>query len=96
MDCFDGNYCYANNGECALSPIASPQPTPSLCLSGWIWGGNPASDFISPLVDYYFRRDIIIWGDCVKMRYGSQPSDSPWLWKHMADYTRKYAEHSFA
>eukprot|EP00045_Choanoeca_perplexa_P017220 m.247081 g.247081 ORF g.247081 m.247081 type:complete len:1516 (+) comp17479_c0_seq20:110-4657(+) len=57
--------------------------------NGWIWGGNPASDFIAPEHDYYFRRDIIIWGDCVKLRYGSQPSDSPWLWKHMADYTRK-------
>lgn len=26
----------------------------------------------------YIRRKIVIWGDCVKLRYGEKPSDSPW------------------
>lgn len=39
----------------------------------------------------YMRRDIVIWGDCVKLRYGDCPQDSPWLWKHMERYIRGMA-----
>jgi hypothetical protein len=39
----------------------------------------------------YMRRDIVIWGDCVKLRYGLSPSDSPWLWNHMAIYIKRMA-----
>ena len=30
--------------------------------------------------------------DCVKLRYGTGPADSPWLWQHMAKYTARMAE----
>jgi glycogen debranching enzyme len=39
----------------------------------------------------YMRRDIVIWGDCVKLRYGLSPSDNPWLWTYMAIYTKRMA-----
>ncbi|KJE96034.1 glycogen debranching enzyme [Capsaspora owczarzaki ATCC 30864] len=62
--------------------------TPSLILAnnGWIWAWDPIRDFAGPDSQAYLRRQVIVWGDCVKLRYGSQPSDSPWLWAHMREY----------
>ncbi|KYR02849.1 glycogen debranching enzyme [Tieghemostelium lacteum] len=62
-----------------------------LANNGWIYNYNPTVDFASSQSRSYLRRDVIVWGDCVKLRYGSQPSDSPWLWNHMKEYTQKMA-----
>ena len=40
----------------------------------------------------YLRRQVIVWGDCVKLRYGTGPSDNPWLWQHMTTYVRALAK----
>ncbi|KAI0461248.1 hypothetical protein LJB42_001266 [Komagataella kurtzmanii] len=63
-----------------------------LANNGWIWGGNPLVDFASRQAKSYLRREVIIWGDCVKLRYGSGPDDSPYLWNRMVQYTRKCAK----
>lgn len=34
---------------------------------------------------------MIVWSDCVKLRYGAAPSDNAWLWERMAAYTRQMA-----
>lgn len=47
-------------------------------------------DFADPKSLAYLRHDLVIWGDCVKLRYGSCADDSPWLWEHMGSYTRQY------
>ena len=39
----------------------------------------------------YFRREVVVWGDCVKLRYGLSPADSPWLWRRVATYVRRMA-----
>ena len=39
----------------------------------------------------YMRRDLVVWGDCVKLRYGLSPGDSPWLWAKMRRYVRRMA-----
>ncbi|CDK26290.1 unnamed protein product [Kuraishia capsulata CBS 1993] len=60
----------------------------ALANNGWIWGGNPLVDFASSQSKAYLRREVIIWGDCVKLRYGKSPEDSPALWERMTKYTQ--------
>jgi len=59
--------------------------------NGWIWGGSSLVDFAGPQFKYYLRREVIIWGDCVKLRYGESPADVPWLWAYMKEYTQQMA-----
>eukprot|EP01132_Coremiostelium_polycephalum_P009283 gene9283-11379_t len=62
-----------------------------LANNGWIFNYNPSIDFASKDSRAYLRRDVIVWGDCVKLRYGATPSDNPWLWNHMKTYTCQMA-----
>ncbi len=63
----------------------------ALVNNGWIWAANALIDNAGPKSRAYLRREVIIWGDCVKLRYGSKREDSPYLWDHMAKYTRMMA-----
>ncbi|KND89929.1 Glycogen debranching enzyme [Tolypocladium ophioglossoides CBS 100239] len=65
----------------------------ALVNNGWVWGGNALVDNAGPGSRVYLRREVIVWGDCVKLRYGAGPEDSPWLWKHMTDYARMLAKY---
>ncbi|KAI5804214.1 hypothetical protein DFH27DRAFT_481099 [Peziza echinospora] len=59
----------------------------ALANNGWIWNANPLVDFAGPNSRAYLRREVISWGDCVKLRYGKSKEDSPFLWEHMREYT---------
>ncbi|KAI6785469.1 Glycogen debranching enzyme-like protein [Emericellopsis cladophorae] len=61
--------------------------------NGWVWGGNALVDHAGPDVRVYLRREVIVWGDCVKLRYGKGPEDNPWLWGHMTKYARLMAKY---
>ncbi|KAI8065248.1 glycogen debranching enzyme [Gongronella butleri] len=76
-----------------LSQENSVHPAGSLQLAnnGWIWNADPLLDFASAASSAYLRREVIIWGDCVKLRYGQGPEDNPWLWEHMTTYTEQVA-----
>ncbi|KAG2011571.1 glycogen debranching enzyme [Coprinopsis cinerea AmutBmut pab1-1] len=69
---------------------ADPQ-TYSLANNGWIWGADPLKNFALLPSKAYLRREVIVWGDCVKLRYGSRPSDNPWLWDYMTSYVQVLA-----
>lgn len=65
----------------------------ALVNNGWVWGGNALVDHAGPDSRVYLRREVIVWGDCVKLRYGSKAEDSPWLWEHMTKYARMLAKY---
>lgn len=58
----------------------------ALANNGWIWASDPLIDFASSKSKAYLRREVIVWGDCVKLRYGGGPGDSPYLWKRISNY----------
>jgi glycogen debranching enzyme len=60
----------------------------SLANNGWIWGGNPLVDFASNKSKAYLRREVIVWSDCVKLRYGESKDDSPFAWDLMTRYVQ--------
>ncbi|KAG5520081.1 hypothetical protein PMAC_001157 [Pneumocystis sp. 'macacae'] len=64
----------------------------SLCLAnnGWVWNSS-LNDFAGQESKAYLLRQVIVWGDCVKLRYGKDPSDNPYLWDHMTKYTQMLA-----
>lgn len=64
----------------------------ALANNGWIWDGNPLVDFASSKSKAYLRRQVIVWGDCVKLRYGKGPEDSPYLWERMSKYVEMNAK----
>ena len=63
-----------------------------LANNGWVFSDNPTDDFIAEGKECYLRRQVVIWGDNVKLRYGNKPEDSPWLWDHMKKYMVSVAE----
>jgi glycogen debranching enzyme len=64
----------------------------SLANNGWIWDADPLANFALLPSKAYLRREVIVWGDCVKLRFGSGPEDNPWLWQHMTDYVTSLAK----
>lgn len=65
----------------------------ALANNGWVWAADVMRDNAGPKSKVYLRRELIVWGDCVKLRYGSGPEDSPYLWKYMIEYTQLMAKH---
>jgi glycogen debranching enzyme len=65
----------------------------ALVNNGWIWAANALVDNAGPQSRAYLRREVIVWGDCVKLRYGKSKEDSPFLWEFMAKYTRLMAKY---
>jgi glycogen debranching enzyme len=63
-----------------------------LANNGWIWNADPLVNFASSQSKAYYLRQVISWGDCVKLRYGDKPADNPWLWNHMASYSIQMAK----
>lgn len=58
---------------------------------GWVMDSDPFTDFAGDRSCAYLRREVIAWGDCVKLRYGTRHSDNPVLWEHMAAYVELMA-----
>ena len=59
--------------------------------NGWLFRGDPTEEFA--LYNFhYLRRDLVIWGDLVKLNYGHSKRHCPALWKRMKLYVQQMAE----
>ena len=65
----------------------------ALVNNGWVWAADAMRDNAGPSSKAYLRREVIVWADCVKLRYGKSPADNPFLWDYMARYTRLMAKY---
>lgn len=65
----------------------------ALANNGWIWNADAMRDNAGPDSKAYLRREVIVWGDCVKLRYGKSPEDNPYLWEYMTKYTELMAKY---
>lgn len=63
----------------------------SLANNGWIWDADPLVNFALSPSKAYLRREVIVWGDCVKLNYGDGPQSNPWLWEYMTTYVTSLA-----
>ncbi|KAI9715764.1 MAG: hypothetical protein M1812_005763 [Candelaria pacifica] len=65
----------------------------ALVNNGWVMNVDVRRDNAGASSRAYLRREVIVWSDCVKLRYGSSPKDNPFLWDLMAKYTRLMAKY---
>lgn len=80
-----------------FTPVTCFKGTPKekvyhLANNGWIFGSKPTINFVSKDSEAYLRRQIVIWGDCVKLNFGELPEDNPWLWNYFREYVESVAK----
>lgn len=57
--------------------------------NGWVMGSTSFEDFASKNSSVYLKRELIAWGDCIKLNYGSSIDEIP---KFLLNHMKKYVE----
>ncbi|KAK2733736.1 hypothetical protein FQN57_001963 [Myotisia sp. PD_48] len=65
----------------------------ALVNNGWVWNADAMKDHAGKDSRVYLLRQVIIWGDCVKLRYGQAYEDNPFLWDFMSRYSKLMAKY---
>lgn len=65
----------------------------ALVNNGWIWNADAMKDHAGSGSRAYLLREVIVWSDCVKLRYGNSPAENPFLWDFMTQYTQLMAKY---
>ncbi|EEP81188.1 conserved hypothetical protein [Uncinocarpus reesii 1704] len=78
-----------------LNEVTKVHSSKSLALlnNGWVWNADALRDNAGPDSRAYLKREVIVWGDCVKLRYGESFEDNPFLWGYMTQYTKLMAKY---
>jgi glycogen debranching enzyme len=78
--------------ESYFAKIATKSGVIRLVCDGYVPESAPGFDFLAPECDAVLKRELVVWNDTIRLRYGTGAEDSPFLWNYMTKYVESVAE----